>query len=182
MGSRSVPFTKTIYIDDSDFKEQNDDPNFYRLSLGKSIGLLNVPGCITAASVGKDATTGQTIVYATYEAKSSVKPKAWIQWIAESPSHQSPLKVEARLYQHLFKHANPLSKEDVPGGWLSDIDPDSLVIKKAYGEPILGQLKKLDKFQAIRVGYFCVDSTTADAPGLVLNRTCTLKEDNKKDK
>ena len=182
MGSHDIPFTRTIYIDASDFRPENDDPNFYRLSVGKSVGLLHVPHPITANSVSKDPKTGETVIMAHYEnGPNAPKPKTYIQWVAHAPSHGSPMPIEVRLYSNLFIHANPMSKEEVPGGWLSDINPDSLRVVKGFGEIGLKSLKAEDKFQAVRVGYFCVDSDSNTMDNqLVLNRTVTLKEDSKK--
>jgi glutaminyl-tRNA synthetase len=185
MGSRDLPFTSTLYIDASDFRAQDDDPNFYRLCIGKSVGLLHVPFPITATSVETDPKTGQVVIKAKYENDPSkpVKPKTYIQWVGESKAHSSPVQLDAHLYSHLFKHSNPLSKEDVPEGWLTDINPDSLVVKKAMADIGVKSLKVEDKFQAVRVGYFCVDKSSDLKTGkLVLNRTVTLKEDSKKDK
>jgi glutaminyl-tRNA synthetase len=182
--SHEIPFTNTIYIDRSDFKEEDNDPNFFRLCIGKSVGLLHVPRPIKATSMRKDEKTGEITVFAHYEVDGEfVKPKTYIQWVASAPSLGSPLNIETRLYSNLFLHSNPLSKEEVPGGWMSDINPDSLVVMKAYGEIGLKKLKVEDKFQALRVGYFCLDKDSALEKGkIVINRTVTLKEDSKKGK
>ncbi|TPX33642.1 hypothetical protein SmJEL517_g03539 [Synchytrium microbalum] len=179
MGERTIPFTRTVYIDRSDFREVDDDPNFYRLAIGKTIGLLNVPCPITATSVVKDATTGQvTEVLVRYEPPETKKPKTYIQWIADSPKHNSPVRIEARILSHLFYHSDPSDNE---AGWLNDINPDSLVIKTdaMVDIGILG-CKNEDKFQFLRVGYFCVDPDSTPER-IVVNRTVTLKEDAKKD-
>ncbi|KAL2913211.1 Glutaminyl-tRNA synthetase [Polyrhizophydium stewartii] len=182
-GSRVLPFTRTFYIDRSDFRELDNDPDFKRLVLGKTIGLLNVPHPIKANEVVKDASGKVVEIKATYETGKD-RDKTYIQWIAESPKHNSPVKVEARLYSKLFLHANPQSKEEVPGGWLSDLNPDSLqVVPGALADTGILGLKVEDKFQAVRVGYFCVDrDSDVTARKFVLNRTVTLKEDSKKDK
>lgn len=174
-GSRTQMLDRTIYIDAIDFREQ-EDPNFYRLSPGKSVGLLQVPFPITCTGVIKSA-TGQVIeVKARYESSIKTKPKTYIQWL----NSDSSVKVEARLYSKLFKHQNPQSKDEVPDGWLTDLNPDSLVIVKdamlesgVVGKPF-GYT-----FQGPRVGYFCVDRDSTDY-SIVLNRTVTLKEDSKK--
>ncbi|TPX64295.1 hypothetical protein SpCBS45565_g05991 [Spizellomyces sp. 'palustris'] len=185
MGSHTVPFTRTVYIDRSDFKEQ-DDPNFYRLAPGKTVGLLNVRHPITATEVVKDGSGNVIEVKARYEngPEVSKKPKTYIHWVAESAKHQSPVKVEVRLYSNLFIHENPQSEKDVPGGWLSDLNPNSLVtIPEAFSEVGINTFKVEDKFQAVRTGYFCVDLNSDVNNGkFVLNRTVTLKEDSKKDK
>ncbi|KAJ1340152.1 glutamine-tRNA ligase [Batrachochytrium salamandrivorans] len=185
LGSRRVPFTQTLYIDRSDFREVDDSGDFYRLVLGKSVGLLYVPYPIKATEVVKDATTGEiTEIKAIYETEGFAKPKAYIQWVGVSAKHQSPVKVTARLYSKLFKHANPLSKEEAPDGWLSDLNPDSLhVVENAMADTGVLGLKAEDKLQAVRVAYFCVDQDSDVAAGqIILNRTVSLKEDSKKDK
>ena len=182
--SHKIPFTSTIYIDRSDFKEEDNDPNFYRLCIGKSVGLLHVPCPIKATSIQKDAETGQITILANYENDGEFKkPKTYIQWVASAPSLGSPLKIETRLYSNLFLHSNPLSKEEVPGGWMSDINPESLKVVSSYGDIGLKQLKVEDKFQAVRVGYFCLDKDSDLSKGkIVINRTVSLKEDSKKGK
>ncbi|KAJ3034717.1 hypothetical protein HDV00_004763 [Rhizophlyctis rosea] len=183
MGTHTIPFTRTVYIDASDFREV-DDPNFYRLAPGKSVGLLNVPYPITATEVVKDAQGKIVEIKAKYEngTTPAKKPKTFIQWVAESPKHNSPVKVEARVYSNLFKHENPLDSK--LGGWMTDIDPNSLqVISDAFVEVGIRGLKVEDKFQAVRVAYFCVDKDSDVEKGkYVINRTVTLKEDSKKDK
>ncbi|KAJ3297719.1 hypothetical protein HK104_000197 [Borealophlyctis nickersoniae] len=179
MGSHKIPFTRTVYIDASDFREQ-DDPNFYRLAPGKTVGLLNVPHPITATEVVKDSTGKIVEIKARYETESSKKPKTYIQWVAESPKHNSPVRIETRLYSNLFKHSNP--HDEQWGGFLNDINPDSLTVRESYAEVGIRAFNVEDKFQAVRVGYFCVDKDSDAAKGkYVINRTVSLKEDSKKD-
>lgn len=125
-GVHSVPFTKTVYIERSDFRE-HDAPDYFRLAPGKTVGLLKVPFPITATSVEKIESTGALVaVHATYEKPDEgvppKKPKGWIHWVAESPVHQSPIHVKARIINPLFKSANPSTH---PNGFLSDINPSS---------------------------------------------------------
>ncbi|KAI9104741.1 tRNA synthetases class I, catalytic domain-containing protein [Phlyctochytrium arcticum] len=185
MGTHVVPFTRTVYIDRSDFREQ-DDPNFYRLAPGKTVGLLNVAHPITATDIIKDAAGHVVEVKARYEngPEGTKKPKTYIHWIAESPKHNSPAKVEVRLYSNLFLHENPQSEKEVPGGWLSDINPESLVVvPEAFAEVGINALNVEDKFQAVRTGYFCVDKDSdVKSKRYVLNRTVKLREDSSKDK
>ncbi|KAI8905924.1 tRNA synthetases class I, catalytic domain-containing protein [Gorgonomyces haynaldii] len=178
LGERVLPFTKTFYIDQSDFRTE-DDPNYYRLAPGKTVGLLNVPGPIKAVDYVTE--NGRIVeVKAEYIQGEFVPPKTYIQWVAESPKHKSPVKVEVRLVSKLFMHANPASKEEVPNGWLSDINPDSMQVVEGMIDTGILAMKVEDKFQGVRVGYFCVDKDTNQK--IVLNRTVTLKEDSKKDK
>jgi len=183
MGNHKVPFTKTIYIDRSDFREQ-DDPNYYRLAPNKTVGLLYVEHPITCTEVIKDDKGNIVEIRAKYEDQNARKPKTFIQWVADSPKHNSPVEIEVREYSNLFLHENPMDSAAVPGGWLSDINPNSLtVIPKAFAEVGIKDCKVEDKFQFVRVGYFCVDSDSkldSDPKKIVVNRTVTLKEDSGK--
>ncbi|KAI8897078.1 tRNA synthetases class I, catalytic domain-containing protein [Globomyces pollinis-pini] len=175
---RVLNFTKTIYIDAADFREVDDDPNFFRLAPGKSVGLLHVPFPITCTDIIRSSNGDIVEINARYESSIVTKPKTYIQWL----NSDSACTVQLRLYNKLFLHPNPQSKEEVPNGWLTDLNPDALqVFPSAMVEPaILGKPVGYT-FQAVRVGYFCVDKDT-DASLIVLNRTVTLKEDNKKSK
>ena len=184
MGSHPVPFTSVIYIDSSDFRE-DEDPNFFRLTPGKTVGLLHVPFPITATSVIKDSNGKIVEVQAVYENSPDfkVKPKTYIQWIAESAKDSSPVEIEIRNYSQLFKHSNPFDKKLVPDGWLSDINPNSLeIITTAIAEVGIRSCKIEDKYQFLRIGYYCVDKDSDIPSGkFVLNRTVSLKEDSKKE-
>ncbi|KAJ3108430.1 hypothetical protein HDU97_001137 [Phlyctochytrium planicorne] len=179
MGSHKVPFTRTIYIDASDFREDSD-PNFFRLTLGESVGLLYVPFTIRAEKVIKDANGKVVEIIARYEndLKTAAKPKTYIQWVADSPKDKSPVNVEVRMYDNLFLHPNPSDKSVVPGGFLSDINPKSLVVFNGLVEVGINTAKVEDKFQFVRVGYFCVDKDSDLKNGkIVVNKTVSLKED-----
>ena len=119
MGNHILPFTKTVYIDRSDFKEV-DSKDFFRMAPGKPVGLLKVPFPVLATSFKKDETTGLvTEIHAEYqkpaEGETFKKPKAYIQWVAK---HSSSLKVEARIFNPLFKSENPDAAE---GGFMKDL-------------------------------------------------------------
>lgn len=183
MGSHKVPFTRVLYIDRSDFREQ-DDPNYYRLAPNKTVGLLYVNHPITCTEVVKDKDGNVVLIKAKYEDKNERKPKTFIQWVAESPKHNSPVSVEVRQYSNLFIHENPMDSELVPGGWLTDINPNSLtVIPKAMVEVGINECSIEEKFQFVRVGYFCID-TDSKLDGaqkkIIVNRTVSLKEDSNK--
>lgn len=105
-GSHKVPFTRKVFIDRSDFREV-DSKDYFRLAPGKSVGLLKVPFPIRATSFTKDPATGLvTEVHATYEKPEEVatfkKPKTYIQWVALSPNHNSPIKAEVRFFHNLL--------------------------------------------------------------------------------
>ncbi|KAI8802394.1 tRNA synthetases class I, catalytic domain-containing protein [Cladochytrium replicatum] len=180
MGSHTVPFTRTVYIDASDFKEVDDDPNFYRLAVGKTVGLLNVPHPIRATGVVKDA-SGKVVEVVASVDKDAKKPKTYIHWVAESKKHNSPVKVEVRKYSNLFYHEDPYDEKVVPRGWITDVNPNSLEVVTAFAEVGVKPAKVEDKFQFVRVGYFCVDPDSDVAAGkYVFNSTVGLKEDTSK--
>lgn len=125
-GTHIVPFSNTVYIDRSDFREV-DSPDYFRLAPGKAVGLLKVPYPIKAEGFKKDEATGLvTEVHATYEkpaeGTSFKKPKTYIQWVGLSAAHSSPIKAEVRVYNPLFKSLDP---DAVEGGFLNDINPNS---------------------------------------------------------
>ena len=177
-GERRIPFGPVIYIDRSDFRETADDPNYYRLAPGKEVGLHRAFN-ITCERIQKDATGKITEIFVTYDRSNARKPKAHIHWVAESKTHKSPVVAQVRLYSNLFKSRNPTDKS-IEGGWLSDINPQSLtIVENALVDCGVATAKVGDKFQFERVGYFCVDpDSTAQRP--VFNLTVSLKEDSKK--
>lgn len=196
-GSHDVPFTNTVYIDRSDFREEADE-NFFRLQPGGTVGLLNVPHPIRATSVEKDANGVLNTVHATYEkpveGAAPIKPKAFIQWVAESPAHKSPIRCEVRMFNSLFKSARP---DDAPDGFLSDINPESETIYpnavmetgfwevKERGPWPKDHVKNLHpgpwgtRFQGMRVAYFALDTESTE-DRVVLNKIVSLKEDTGK--
>ncbi|CAG8524183.1 10996_t:CDS:2 [Paraglomus occultum] len=194
MGEHSIPFTKVLYIDQSDFREQ-DSPDYFRLAPGKTVGLLYVPHPITCIDVKKDVDGNIVHLVCRYDnGPDRTKPKTYIQWVSESSKHKSPIKLaEVRVYSHLFKSENPVSN---PDGFLADINETSLDIAKnslieiGMRDVIDSALKSKPclenvRFQALRVGYFCLDKDTIlkEAEGeerLILNQIVTLKEDPKK--
>ncbi|KAJ2722894.1 Glutaminyl-tRNA synthetase [Coemansia sp. Benny D115] len=210
-GSHAVPFTRVLYIDASDFREV-DSADYYRLAPGKSVGLQGVSFPITCTEVRKNADGSIAELVCRYENEGKQrKPKTFIQWVAECPQLGSPVRLEeVRMFNPLFRHANPYDKNAVPGGWLSDVDRDSLhVYKGAVAEIGLwdsikrfaateaGKKDLADKhvenirFQFMRIGYFALDKDsvlTAAAvendkiadTSIVMNRIVTLKEDAKK--
>ncbi|KAI7868184.1 tRNA synthetases class I, catalytic domain-containing protein [Spinellus fusiger] len=202
-GEHTVPFTRVVYIDAADFREQ-DSKDYYRMAPGKSVGLLNVKYPVKCLEVRKDA-AGQVVeLVCKYENDIEFKkPKTYIHWVAESPAHHSPVILdEVRLYEQLFKHDNPSEAE---GGFLNDMNEHSLsAVKGAMASVGIydqiaqwvkktgGKDKESMRWQFVRTGYFCLDSDTlldtekilqGDKSGLsrlVINRTVTLKEDSGK--
>ena len=126
MGVHTIPFSKIVYIERSDFREV-DSPDYFRLAPGKTVGLMKAPFPITATSCEKDSSTGNiTLIHATYEkpaeGSASKKPKSFIHWVGSSSEHHSPIKAEIRVINPLFKSDNPAAH---PEGFLKDVNPDS---------------------------------------------------------
>ena len=145
MGMHKVPFTKTVYIDRSDFREV-DSKDYFRLAPGKAVGLLKVPFPIKATTFTKDSETGLvTEVRASYERPAesggtSKKPKTYIQWVSASEKHKSPIRAEVRVSSQLFKSENP---DAVEGGFMTDINPKSEeVYPNAMVEVGLGEVRR----------------------------------------
>ncbi|KFP34122.1 Glutamine--tRNA ligase, partial [Colius striatus] len=151
-GFHKVPFQPTIYIEETDFREEVDK-GYKRLAPGQPVGLRHTGYVITVQNIIKDA-SGHVIELEVTCTKSDVaeKPKAFIHWVSE------PLACEVRLYERLFLHKNPEDPSEVPGGFLSDLNPDSLrVIHNALVDSSVLSARPFDKFQFERLGYFSVD-------------------------
>ncbi|CDO96304.1 unnamed protein product [Kluyveromyces dobzhanskii CBS 2104] len=202
-GDRTVPFTKRFYIERSDFSEDADNKEFFRLTPAQSVGLIKVPYTVSFQSVEKDANGNITKIHVKYDNEDGKpkKPKTYIQWVPISEKHNSPVRIaETRVYNQLFKSENPSAH---PEGYLADINPDSVVVYKNsvseyninsvmknspwvvdsakqsefYVEEERGR-KEVCRFQAMRVGYFTLDSeSTGD--DIILNRIVSLKEGTK---
>jgi len=175
-GTRQVPFSREIYIEQDDFREV-PPPKYYRLSPGKEVRLRNAY-FITAQRVVKDAGGNVVEVHCTYDPASrggnspdGRKVKSTMHWV--SARHAIP--AEIRVYDKLFSNPDP---SDFPegGSFLDNLNPNSLeIVTDAKLEPSLANAKVEDRFQFERVGYFCVDADSA--PGkLVFNRTLPLKD------
>jgi len=175
-GTRQVPFSREIWIEQDDFREV-PPPKYYRLSPGKEVRLRNAY-FITAQSVVKDSGGNVVEVHCTYDPASrggqspdGRKVKSTIHWV--SCAHA--LSAEIRIYQHLFSKPDP---GDLPeGGDLFDnLNPHSLeVLSDAKLEPSLASAKVEGRYQFERVGYFCLDPDSKEG-ALVFNRTLALKD------
>ena len=175
MGTRKVPFSRVLYIEKDDFRE--DPPKgFFRLSPGKEVR-LRYAYYITCTSVAKDKNTGEvTELHCTYDpatrggdSPDGRKVKSTIHWV--SASHA--IEAEVRLYDHFFTKPVP---GDESNDFKTDMNPKSLEsLKSCFVEPCLADAKSGDRFQFERMGYFCVDPDSSDK-GLVLNRTVTLRD------
>jgi len=170
-GFHEVPMSRMVYIEQSDFREMGDK-NYKRLTCHQSVGLRHANLVISVSKVHKDGSGNITELEVTYtKMENAEKPKAFIHWVA------NPVVCEIRLYERLFIHKNPEDSSEVPGGFVTDCNQDSLhVLPNAFVDVSATGAKVFDKFQFERNGYFSVDpDTTADK--LVFNRTVTLKED-----
>lgn len=125
LGTSKVPFTRTIYIDRSDFRLE-DSRDYFRLAPGKTVGLFQAPHPITCISYKTDSGTGMVteLICKLEDEGPRKKPRAFIQWVAEHTPSGSPIKVdEARIFHRLFR-------SDRPDSNFQNVDPDSLQIIK----------------------------------------------------
>ncbi|MDM5085068.1 glutamine--tRNA ligase [Aeromonas rivipollensis] len=174
MGSRTLPFTREIFIDEADFKEEANK-QFKRLVLGKEVRLRNAY-VIKAERVEKDADGKVTCIYCSYDPETlgkdpadGRKVKGVIHWVSATQS----LPAEIRLYDRLFKMPNPGAEDDFEGA----LNPDSLVIiKGARVEASLKDAKPEFAYQFEREGYFCADNKLSSPEHLVFNRTVALRD------
>jgi len=173
-GTRKVPFSKVLYIDQDDFRE-TPPPKYFRLFPGNEVR-LRYAYLVTCTSVVRDPGTGAVNeVHCTYDpatrggdAPDGRKVKSTIHWV----SAQHAVRAEVRLYEQLFAVERPDEIENTD----SILNPNSLeVLTDCCLEPSLAEAKPGDKFQFERTGYFCADLVST--PGsLVFNRTVTLRD------
>jgi len=178
MGTRKVPFSRVIYIEQDDFREV-PPPKYRRLIPGREVR-LRYGYFITCVDVVKDPETGEVVeIHCTYDpetrggnAPDNRKVKATIHWV--SAEHATPVQV--RLYDRLFKTSNPDEVE--PGeDFKSNVNPDSLeILEESIVENSLAQAIPGITYQFERQGYFCVDPSPAEDGRLVFNRTIALRD------
>jgi glutaminyl-tRNA synthetase len=177
MGTRKVPFSRVLYIEQDDFREE-PPKGFFRLSPGKEVR-LRYAYIIKCVGVDKDPVSGAIReLRCTYDpetksgsSQSGRKVKATIHWVSAAHAGQA----EVRLYDHLFAAEDP---EDVAEGadWLANIHPRSLErLDACQVEPYLAQPKVGEMFQFERLGYFCVDQDSS-LDRSVFNRSVTLRD------
>jgi glutaminyl-tRNA synthetase len=174
-GSRTVPFSKVLYIEDDDFREV-PPPKYFRLSPGKEVR-LRYGYFITCASVVKDAQGNVTEVHCTYDpatrggdSPDGRKVKSTIHWV--SAAHA--IDAEVRVYETLFTRENPNETEDGQD-FTANMNPKSLEIVTGKLEPSLAEATPGTRYQFERLGYFCVDKdSTPEKP--VFNRTVALRD------
>ena len=175
-GTRKIPFSRVIYIEQDDFLEE-PPKKFFRLAPGREVR-LRYAYFITCVDVVKDEETGQIIeLHCTYDpaTRSGSSPdgrkvKATLHWV--SASHA--INAEARLYDHLFVKENPDEEKNVD--FKTHLNPDSLKICSFLVEPSLAGAVSGSRYQFERLGYFCVDSADSSDNALVFNRTVTLRD------
>ncbi|HKV93528.1 MAG TPA: glutamine--tRNA ligase, partial [Candidatus Angelobacter sp.] len=175
-GTRKVPFSRVLYIEQDDFREV-PPKGYFRLSLGKEVR-LRYGYFITARSVVKNDRGEVVEVHATYDpatrggnAPDGRKVKSTIHWV--SAAHA--INAEIRVYDNLFSNPDP---NDVPEGqdFTANLNPNSLeVVKDAKLEPSLKDAAAGARYQFERLGYFCVDLDSKSG-ALVFNRTVALKD------
>ncbi len=177
-GSREVPFSRVVYIESDDFRE--DPPKkWHRLALGREIR-LRYACLIKCVDVVKDDKTGDIIeLRCTWDpasrggtAPDGRKVRGTSHWV--SAAHA--VDAEVRLYDRLFTRENPLDTKD--GSDFKDhINPDSLEIRRNCKlEPALANAAPGSLYQFERLGYFCVDTTSSPDSGLIFNRTVSLRD------
>ncbi len=175
-GSREVPFSREIYIEKEDFREEANK-KFFRLKLGKEVRLKNAY-IIKAESCIKDENGNVIEIHCTYDEDSRSgsgseaskrKVKGTLHWV----SAKHAIKAEVRLYDRLFSDEAPDGHKDK--NFLDFVNLNSLEVITAFIEPSLKTAKVGEKYQFQRKGYFCVDedSTTGN---LVFNRTVPLRD------
>lgn len=166
-GFRKVPFSRELYIEKEDFKEEASS-KFFRLKLGGEVRLKNAY-IIKAESVVKDSNGNIIEVHCTYSEDTSKKVKGTLHWV----SIKHAIKAEVREYDRLFMDESPDTHEDKD--FMEFLNPNSLKIIEAFVEPSLKDAKLGERFQFQRIGYFNVDNdSTSEA--LVFNKTVGLRD------
>lgn len=175
-GFREVPFSKELYIEREDFKEEANK-KYFRLSIGKEVRLKN-GYIIKGESCLKDANGNITEIHATYDPDSQSgsgseaslrKVKGTLHWV--SAAHAVP--VEVRLYDRLFTVPSP--DTDKEKDFMEFVNTDSLEVITAMAEPSVKELEVGTSVQFQRIGYFCVDKDST-AEKIVFNRTVGLRD------
>jgi glutaminyl-tRNA synthetase len=166
-GNRKVPFSREIYIEKEDFKE-NAGSKFFRLTLGGEVRLKNAY-IIKAENILKDANGNITEIHCTYSEDTSKKVKGTLHWV----SIKHAIKAEVREYDRLFIEEAPDSYPNKD--FMEFVNPDSLKIINAFVEPSLLDAKVGEQFQFQRMGYFNVDNDTTSNK-LVFNKTVGLRD------
>lgn len=179
-GSRKIPFCKELWIERDDFMAE-PIKKYRRLYVGNEVRLYKAY-CVTCTGYDTDENGEVTAVHCTYDPETfggdtpdGRKVRGTIHWVSARDNATATVK----LYERLFNVENPSDEEGV-GSFEDNLNPDSLKEKKAYIERSLSDTKPGDKYQFMRTGYFCTD-TTSTPDNLVFNRTVALRDSfNKK--
>ena len=174
-GKRKVPFSKVLYIEREDFKEEATG-KYFRLAINKEVRLKNAY-IIKAESCNKDSNGNIIEVLCTYDPlslsgsgteESMRKVKGTLHWVSANHAKE----VEVREYDRLFSHPSPDTQDE---SFISFLNPKSLKIKTAYIEPSVYDNNDFIHYQFQRLGYFCVDpdSTTSK---IIFNKTVGLRD------
>ena len=173
LGSRTVPFSRELYIEREDFMEE-PPKKYFRMFPGNEVRLMNAY-FVRCTGCEKDEQGNVTVVHGTYDPASKGgnspdgrKVKGTIHWVSAAQA----LKAECRLYENLIDESKGVYNEDGS----MNLNPNSLtVLKECYVEPSLQGAKAYDSFQFVRNGFFCVDSRDSRPEALVFNRIVSLK-------
>ncbi|EKO5122222.1 glutamine--tRNA ligase [Vibrio fluvialis] len=173
MGEREVPFTREVWIEREDFREEGNK-KYKRLVLGKEVRLRGAY-VIKAERVEKDEQGNITTIYCTYDADTlgknpadGRKVKGVIHWV----SADKGVPAKFRLYDRLFTVPNPGAADN----FAATINPESLVKLNGFIEPSLVSAEAEFGYQFERMGYFCADAKDSKADALVFNRTVGLRD------
>jgi glutaminyl-tRNA synthetase len=177
MGSRKLPFSRVLYIEQEDFLE--DPPKkWFRLAPGREVRLKHAY-YITCVDVVKDAQTGEVVeLHCTYDpetrggwSEDGRKVKGTLHWV----SAPHALEAEVRLYDYLFTKPDPGEVED-GSDFKANLNPNSLeTLTSCRVEPGLAGAATGNRYQFLRLGYFCVDPDSTDG-ALVFNQTASLRD------
>ncbi len=176
-GTRKLPFSREIYIEQDDFRE--DPPRkFFRLAPGQEVRLKHAY-IIKCEKVIKDSKSGEvTEIHCSYdpETKSGQtndgrKVKGTLHWV----STRHAIAAEVRLYDHLFSKPDP-NETEAGQDFISNLNPNSLEVVKSFVEPSLKDAKPGERYQFLRNGYFCVDTKDSTPEKPVFNRTTSLRD------
>jgi glutaminyl-tRNA synthetase len=176
MGTRKIPFSRVIYIEQDDFLEE-PPKKFFRLAPGREVR-LRYAYYIKCVRVVKDEKTGRVVeLHCTYDpdtrggsSPDGRKVKATLHWVSAAQA----IKALARLYDHLFVKENPDEEKEVD--FKTYLNPNSLEIRSFFVEPSLEGAAPGSRYQFERLGYFCVDTVDSSHQTLVFNRTVTLRD------
>jgi glutaminyl-tRNA synthetase len=178
MGKRSLPFSKVVYVEKEDFREEAPR-KWFRLAPGREVRLKHAY-YVTCTEFVKDDSTGEVIeLHCTYDPETrggwstdGRKVKGTLHWV----SAKHALDTEVRLYDHLFSKKNP-NEVEAGKDFKDYINPDSLaVLTGCKVEPSLANARPGSRYQFLRLGYYCVDTKDTVDGKPVFNRTVTLRD------